>query len=60
MTQKHIEQIKKQIPEGEYFSRMYRAIEGDFRVITKDARGREKRYTTIYAPENDSVTIKEF
>ena len=60
MTQKHIEQIKNQIPAGERYDRMYRAMEGDIRVITKDARGWEKRYTTIYHPEDDSVTIEEF
>ena len=60
MTQKYIEQIKSQIPAGERLDRMYKALEGDIRVITKNDRGWEKRYTTIYHPEDDSVTIKEF
>ena len=60
MTQKHIIQIECQIPEGERLDRIYKAFEGDTRIITRDARGWEKRYTTIYHPEDDSVTIKEF
>ena len=40
MTEKHINQIKAQLPEGEKIERMYTAIEGDIRVITKDRAGR--------------------
>ena len=36
MTEKHINQIKAQLPEGEKIERMYRAFEGDIRVITKE------------------------
>ena len=60
MTEKHIRQIESQLPEGEKIDRMYRAFEGDSRVITKDAAGYETRYTCIYNPAEDSVTIKRF
>jgi len=46
MTDKQLNQIVEQLPEGENITRMYRAFEGDFRVITKSAAdGIEKRYT---------------
>ena len=48
MTEKQLEQVKKQLPEGEYFNREYRAIEGDIRIISKDASNREKRYTVSF------------
>ena len=60
MTEKHIRLIESQLPEGERIDRMYRAFEGDIRVITRDAAGRETRYTIIYNPADDSVTIKRF
>ena len=60
MTEKHIRQIESQLPEGEHIDRMYRALEGDIRVITKNAKGRETRYTVIYNPADDSVTIRQF
>ena len=37
---------------------MYRAFEGDIRVITKD-HGKETRYTVIHNPEDDSVTLRK-
>ena len=58
MTEKHINQIKAQLPGGEKIERMYRAFEGDIRFITKDRAGREKRYTVRHDAE-DNVTIKE-
>ena len=60
MTEKHIKQIESQLPAGEKIDRMYKAFEGDIRVITKDAAGHETRYTCIYNPADDSVTIKQF
>lgn len=45
MTEKHINQIKEQLPEGEKITRMYKAFEGDFRVITTNTYGKETRYT---------------
>ncbi len=57
MTSKQIDQIKKQLPEGEALNRMYRAIEGDIRVISRDRNGNEYRYTVLF-DENDNVTIK--
>ena len=60
MTEKHIRQIESQLPEGEHIDRMYRALEGDIRVITKNAKGWDTRYTVIYNPADDSVTIRQF
>ena len=57
MTYKQISQIKEQPPEGETLNRMYRAIEGDIRVISRDSHGNEYRYT-VFFDENDNVTIK--
>ena len=59
MTDKHIKQIESQLPAGETIERMYRAFEGDIRVITKDKNGMEIRYTCIL-DENLNVTIKKF
>lgn len=57
MTKKHEKQIKAQLPAGERISRMYRAYEGDTRVITYDKQGNETRYTVKWNPQDDSVTI---
>ena len=45
MSEKQFDQIKESIPSGEKINRMYRAIDGDIRVITEDGRGMEKRIT---------------
>lgn len=58
MTEKHEKQIKAQLPAGEHISRMYRAYEGDTRVITRDKSGKETRYTVKWNPQDDSVTIE--
>lgn len=58
MTEKHEKQIKAQLPAGERISRMYRAYEGDIRVITRDMSGKETRYTVKWNPQDDSVTIE--
>jgi hypothetical protein len=59
MTDKHIKQIESQLPAGEQIIKMYKAFEGDIRVITKDKSGYEIRYTCIL-DENLNVTIKKF
>ena len=59
MTEKQIKQIRSQLPEGERIDRMYRAIEGDIRVITKNRSGRETRYTVRFDAD-DNATIKQF
>lgn len=46
MTEKQIKQVKAQLPEGETLNRMYRSYEGDIRVISRDRKGNEHRYTT--------------
>ena len=58
MTQKQIEQVKAQLPQGERLDRMYSAFEGGIRVISKDAIGREKRYAAHFDTD-DNVTIEE-
>ena len=57
MTARQIEQVRAQLPEGETLNRMYRAIEGDVRVISRDKSGNEYRYTVRF-DENDDITIK--
>ena len=59
MTDKQIRQIKDQLPAGEHIDRMYRALEGDLRVITGDRNGRETRYTVRFDAE-DNATIRRF
>ena len=59
MTDKHIKQIESQLPAGEQIERMYRAFEGDIRVITRDRNGCEIRYTCIL-DKDLNVTIKRF
>ena len=58
MTERHIKQIEAQIPSGESIDRMYKAYEGDIRVITKDRSGNEYRYTVKYNAADDSVTVE--
>ena len=43
---------------AEHTGRMYRAYEGDIRVITRDKSGKETRYTVKWNPQDDSVTIE--
>ncbi len=57
MTDKQIKQIQAQLPKGETIDRMYRAFEGDIRVISKDRNGRETRYTVRF-DSNDNATIE--
>ena len=59
MTEKHMKQIESQLPAGEKIVRMYRAFEGDIRVITEDKTGNETRYTCIL-DKDLNVTIKKF
>lgn len=59
MTDKHIKQIESQLPVGEQIIKIYKAFEGDIRVITKDKSGCETRYTCIL-DKDLNVTIKRF
>ena len=59
MTEKQIQQIKSQLPQGERIDRMYTAFEGGIRVITKDANGRETRYNVSFDAD-DNASIKKF
>ena len=61
MTAQEMEkQVEAQIPEGEQLDRMYRAMEGDVRVITKDKNGWETRYRVVYNKETDTLSLKQF
>ena len=57
MTNKQIEQVKAQLPQGERFNRAYSAFEGRIRVISRDKEGREYRYAVRFDAD-DNVTIE--
>ena len=57
MTKKQLEQVKAQLPQGQRFERAYRAFEGDIRVISRDKRGNEYRYTVRF-DRDGNVTIE--
>ena len=59
MTNNQIKQIEAQLPEGEHIDRMYRAMEGDLRVITKDRDGFETRYTVSFDADGNA-SIRKF
>lgn len=57
MTEKQLRQIQSQLPKGAQILRLYRAFEGDYRVIAKSpSDGLEKRYTIKF--ENDCPQIQ--
>lgn len=57
MTDKNVKQIEA-LPVGERISRMYRAFEGDYRVITIDKNKTERRYTVDFDKEFNT-TIRQ-
>ena len=59
MTDKQIRQVKEQLSErGLTFERMYRAFEGDIRVIARStSHGIQFRYTVEF--ENDYPKIRD-
>ena len=59
MTNKQLQQVISQLPEGEHFDRAYSAFEGGIRVISKDKRGYEYRYNVSFDAE-DNASIKRF
>jgi hypothetical protein len=59
MTEKQLQQVISQLPEGEHFDRAYSAFEGGIRVISKDERGCEYRYSVSFDAE-DNASIKRF
>ena len=56
MTNKQLDQVKAQLPEGEAFNRAYSAYEGGIRVISRDKDGNEYRYA-VHFDADDNVTI---
>lgn len=59
MTDKQLQQVKRQLPEGEKFSRAYSAFEGGIRVISKKADGTETRYKVRF-DSDDNAIIERF
>ena len=56
MTEKQIQQIKDQLPVGEYLDRIYSAFEGGIRVISLGWNGAEFRYRVSFdADDNASI-----
>ena len=55
MTDKQIQQIKRQLPEGEKFSRAYSAHEGGIRVISRKADGTETRYKVRFDTDYNAI-----
>ena len=55
MTDKQIQQVREQLPNGEAFSRIYRAYEGDIRAISRDGAGEERRYRVHFDTEGNTT-----
>ena len=55
-----IDAINKMLPAGQLFSRWYRAFEGDVRVISKDASGREYRYRAEVGNDGEILDLTAF
>lgn len=54
MTEKQIQQIKDQLPAGEYLDRMYSAFEGGIRVISRGWNGAEFRYRVSFDADDNA------
>ena len=48
MTEKQLQQAISKLPEGETFSRVYRAFEGGIRLISTERNGAEHRYRVVF------------
>lgn len=58
MTDKQISQVREQLPEGAQILRMYRAFEGDLRVIAKpQGLDTEVRYTVRFKDDYPHITL---
>ena len=55
MTDKQVQQIKAQLPEGEKLNRMYSAFEGGIRAISRDSSGNEYRYRVRFDAEDNAA-----
>lgn len=53
-----LQQAIKSLPQGERFTKAYRAFEGDYRIISLDGNGRYRRYT-VFLTDDGTVKIKE-
>ena len=59
MTERQLQQVISQLPEGEHFDRAYSAFEGGIRVISRDDKGCEYRYSVSFDAE-DNASIQRF
>lgn len=59
MSEKELQEAVLQLPDEEKMVRIYRAVEGDFRIISKNAAGMETRYT-VYYDKDGEVKIIQF
>ena len=59
MSERQERQIAAQIPLGQRCCRMYRAFEGDLRLITEDRNGKEYRYR-VSVDSDGNATIQLF
>ena len=59
MTEKQMAEIRRQLPEGAEILRVYRAMEGDMRVITREpGKPFEVRYTIRWDGETPHPELK--
>ena len=54
MTEKQLKQAISKLPEGETFSRVYRAFEGGIRLISADRNGAERRYRVVFDKDGNA------
>lgn len=58
MSDKQIAQVQAQLPEGTKILRMYKAMEGDIRVITKGKNDQhETRYTVKFIDDYPKIEL---
>ena len=55
MTGKQIQQIKDQLPYGEYLDRVYSAVEGHMCAISRGWNGAEFRYRVCFDADGNAL-----
>lgn len=53
-----LEKLEANLPGDEVIDRVYRAFEGDLRIITRDNRGKETRYTVRWDWDGNPVMFR--
>ena len=51
-------ELESQVPGNERIVRIYHALEGDWRIVTEDGKGRERRYTVRYDMDGKPVLFR--